>query len=450
MSSDLMSLLSLGSSALSAANNGVAIATNNATNANTEGYSRQTVDFESNLLGGVTTGATGRDASALLQQRIRASAGALAHSTQTQASISDLEDTLTTGNSVDAQLSNLFSRIAQASASPTDTTLREAVVQATRDLVGGINGRATQISSARQDADVRIGQNVPQAGQLAQQLADANRIVAKSGDPAALDHREKIAKQLSALVGGAARIDPDGNMRFVLDGGAVLVDGTHAATLQTSTDPTTGYQVAQVVDGGTTRDVSAQLGGSIGADVTFRDTTAKKTADQLDQLAYDTATAFNTQHAANTALDGTTGNKMFVTPTAVSGAASQLAIDPSLDANADKLALRGPGGAIGDNAGGLALFALATAKNAAGGTKTLTDAAVSMVGDLGSAGATAKSDNERDQIVDEHLAGLRDSLSGVDTQEELTNLARFQSASSAITKFVSSINDMLTNLIDRL
>ena len=61
------------------------------------------------------------------------------------------------------------------------------------------------------------------------------------------------------------------------------------------------------------------------------------------------------------------------------------------------------------------------------------------------AGATAKSDNDRDQIVADHLAGLRDSISGVDTQEELTNLARFQNTSSAITKFVSSINDMLTN-----
>ncbi|MEP6860380.1 MAG: flagellar hook-associated protein FlgK [Deltaproteobacteria bacterium] len=445
-----MSLLSLGSNALSAANNGVAIATNNATNANTEGYSRQTIDFESSLLGGVTSGTTGRDASALLQQRIRASAGSLAHSTQTQASISDLEDTLTSGSGIDVQLSNLFSRIAQASASPTDSTLREAVVQATRDLVGGINGRAAQVASARQDADVRIGQNVPQAAQLAHQLADANRIVAKSGDPAALDHREKIAKQLSSLVGGAARIDPDGNMRFLLDGGAVLVDGTHAATLQTSTDPTTGYQIAQVADGGVTRDVSGQLGGTIGADITFRDTTAKKTADQLDQLAYDTATAFNTQHAANAALDGTTGNKMFVAPASVSGAASQLAIDPTLDANASKLALGSPGGAIGDNSGGLALFALATAKNAVGGTKTLTDAAVAFVGDLGSAGATAKSDNDRDQIVSDHLASLRDSLSGVDTQEELTKLARFQNASSAITKFVSSINDMLTNLIQSL
>ncbi|MEO6777426.1 MAG: flagellar hook-associated protein FlgK [Kofleriaceae bacterium] len=445
-----MSLLSLGSAALGAQNNGVAIATNNTANANTEGYSRQTVQLDSSLLGGVTTGATGRDASALLATRIRASAGSLAHSTQTQSSISDLEDTLTSGTSIDAQLSSLFSKISQASASPTDSTLRDGVVQATRDLVTGITNRAAQIAGARQDADARITANVPQAAQLAQQLADANKIVAKGSDPAALDHREQIAKQLSTLVGGTARIDPDGNMRFVLDGGAVLVDGTHAAKLQTTPDPTTGYQTVQVVDGGTTRDVSAQIGGTIGADVTFRDTTAKKAADQLDQLAFDTATAFNTQHAANAALDGSTGHLMFVAPTAVSGAASQLAIDPALDADSTKLALGGPGGAPGDNTGGLALFALATAKNAVGGTKTLTDAALAVVGDLGVAGATAKSDTDRDQLVADHLAGLRDSISGVDTQEELTNLARFQNASSAITKFVSTINDMLTNLIQSL
>ena len=75
---------------------------------------------------------------------------------------------------------------------------------------------------------------------------------------------------------------------------------------------------------------------------------------------------------------------MFVAPTAVSGAAAQLAIDPTLDANSNKLALAAAGGATGDNKGGLALFALATAKNAAGGTKTLTDAACRVVGDLGS------------------------------------------------------------------
>ena len=43
-----------------------------------------------------------------------------------------------------------------------------------------------------------------------------------------------------------------------------------------------------------------------------------------------------------------------------------------------------------------------------------------------------------------------DSLAGVDIQEELTNLARFEHASSAMTKLVSTIHDLLGDLIDRL
>jgi flagellar hook-associated protein 1 FlgK len=448
--SDLMSLLSLGSAGLAAQNNGVAVASNNAANANTEGYSRQTLVYNSVVYGGVTTDAPTRYASALLAGRLRASAGDLAGSTASQAAISDLEDTLTSGTGVDTQLASLFSKISQATASPTDSALRDSVVQATRDLSDGINTQASQIADARHTADQRVGDNTAQASQLAQQLADANKLVAKTNDPAAQDHRDLIAKQLSGLVGGSARIDPDGNMRFVLDGGAVLVDGPHASQLQATTDPTTGYNTLQVVDGNNKRDVTAQVGGSIGADITFRDTTAKAAADKLDQLAFDTATAFNTQHSANQALDGTTGNQMFVAPTGVAGAAAALKIDPTLDANSSKLALASAGAAVGDNTGGLALFALATAKNASGGTQTLTDAALTVVSDLGVAGAGAKADAARDQVVSDHLDGLRDSISGVDTQEELTNLARFQNASAAMTKFVSTIDDMLTNIIDKL
>jgi flagellar hook-associated protein 1 FlgK len=448
--SDLLSMLQLGANGLAAQNNGVAVASNNAANANTVGYSRQTIDYNSALNGGVTTGNPTRYASALLSGQVRAAAGNLANSTASQSAISDLEDTLTSGTSVDTRMATLFSQISQASAQPTDAPSRDAVVQATRDLVTTINGQAAQIADARHTADQRVGDNVPQASQLAQQLADANKLVGQTNDPAAADHRDQIASQLSALVGGSARVDSDGNMRFVLDGGAVLVDGTHAAQIQTTTDPSTGYNQVQVVDGNVKRDVTSQVGGTIGADLTFRDTTAKAAADKLDQVAYDTATAFNGVHTANAALDGTTGHAMFVAPTAVSGAAAQLKIDPTLDADSTKLALAGPGTAVGDNTGGVALFALSAANVANGGTQTLTDSALSMLSNLGIAGAGAKSDAARDQVVSDHLAGLSDSLSGVDTQEELTNLARFQNASAAMTKFVSSIDTMLTNIIQNL
>src|SRR3954468_16119831 len=106
--SDLMSLLSMGSAGIAAQNSGIAVATNNVANANTEGYSRQEVMLESvlgpPLAGGVKTGDTSRYASELLSQRIRTASGSLAGSTARQSAISDLENTLTSGTTVDTRL----------------------------------------------------------------------------------------------------------------------------------------------------------------------------------------------------------------------------------------------------------------------------------------------------------------------------------------------------------
>src|SRR5439155_12423682 len=134
----------------------------------------------------------------------------------------------------------LFSSLSAASASPTDPALRGAVVTAAGDLAAGIQRRAADVAATRSDADVRIRTAAVSATALANQLAAANLAVARSGDPAQLDRRDQIARQLGQLVGGQARIDGDGQMRYVLDGGAVLVDGSHAATLAATPDPTTG------------------------------------------------------------------------------------------------------------------------------------------------------------------------------------------------------------------
>src|SRR5204863_1413601 len=95
-------------------------------------------------------------------------------------------------------------------------------------------------AASRKDVDARIRDGATGASSLAKQLAAANAAVARSDDPAARDHRDQLAQQLGKLVGGQARIDHDGQMRYVLDGGAVLVDGGHAAALTATPDPATG------------------------------------------------------------------------------------------------------------------------------------------------------------------------------------------------------------------
>jgi len=454
--SDLMSLLSIGAASLAAQNSGVAVASNNVANANTVGYSRERVDLEAMIgapnLGGVRSNDPQRYADELLGNRIRLAAGSLAMAKSSASALADLQDAVSSnGATVDEQLATLFSDLGQVSASPTDSSLRDQAVTAQRELVAGIRRRAAAIDDQRQQANERIIDNSNGASQLAKQLASFNLQIQKNGaDPMLKDQRDQIATQLSQLVGGSAHTDANGQMRFILDGGAVVVDGVAASKIETATDPTTGNAIVQVVDGATRRDVTQQIaGGAIGADVSARDKSIAGAAAGLDQLAYDISTKLNAVHAGNAGLDGVNGRNMFVQPTQVAGAAASMAVDPALDADPSKLAAAAPGAGPGDNTGALALYNLASQGVAAGG-KTLGNAAIDLATSVGTQASNANSDAKGDQIISDHLAGLRDSLSGVDVQEELTNLSKFQNASSAMTKLISTIDAMLGDFISKV
>ncbi len=452
--SDLLSLLNLGASAISAQNSGVAVATNNVANMNTQGYSRESVQLDSLIgppsLGGVVAGSPTRAASELLSTQIRSSQGSLSRSQTTSDALSDLEDTLAAGPSITDQLANVFSDLDQVSASPTDKSLRDATVAALGTFVGSINSAASTVATATSSADQQVADIATQATSLANQLAAANKAVATSSDPTAQDRRDSLAQQLAQLVGGQAQIGSDGQMRFILDGGAVLVDGQQAATMQATPDATTGLNDVTVTLGSTTRDVTTQIsGGSLGGELAVRGQLTTIAA-QYDQYASDVATSFNAVSTANAGLDGVSGRTIFTPLTQVAGAAAALTLDPGLAANSNQLATAAVGGASGSNAGAQALFALSSQQVASGGTRSLTDAALDISTGLGTQVADAKASTTTDQAVADHLGDLQDSLSGVDENEEEANLAKFQNTTAALTKFVSAVDDMLSSLIQNL
>ena len=79
---------------------------------------------------------------------------------------------------------------------------------------------------------------------------------------------------------------------------------------------------------------------------------------QLDQLAYDVATAVNAMHATGFDATGAAGGDFFAPPAGVAGAAGLLAVDPAIVADSALVAASATG-ATGDNGIGAALAALA-------------------------------------------------------------------------------------------
>ncbi len=455
--SDLLRLLDLGAGSIAASNAGIAAAGNNTANVNTEGYSRQRIDMRSQLaaplVGGVLAQGPMRMEDALLAGRMRTSAGAQSMSEAFAEALMSLEQVLaSSGSDVPAAMTEMFSRIGDAAASPMSKPAREAAIDAARQLAVAVRRQAATLETARREADARVRDQTREASALAAQIAGANKALAQNADPVMMDRRDLAAQKLADLVGGAARVDPDGHMRFVLSGGAVLVDGVRAASLEATSDATLGnFARIEVVDGQSRRNVTGDLdGGRLAGELRFRDETAVGLLADTDQLAYDVATSTNAVHAANAALDGSTGRNFFTAPAAVSGAAAALEVDPSIAANADLLALGTPGEGPGSNGGGLALLGVRDAPVAGGGTTTLSEQGIRVMAGLGRSTATASVERELYTAQRDTLAGFRDSMAGVSVQEELVRLSQFQHASEASARFIGTVDQLLGRLIESI
>ena len=453
---DLLSLLDLGAAGLAAQHNGVAVAGNNTANVNTEGYSRQRIAFHAGLaaplVGGVTTSSPRRVDSELLAGRERLASAALGRSGARAPALLDLEAGLVEGGpSIDEHLADLWAGLQRVSAMPSDSLVRDAAIATAKALTDAMRQRADAVARSRSEADARIRNGSDQATTLAKEIADINRAIRISDDPVQRDRRDVAAGKLAELVGGEGRIDADGQMRWVMPDGGVLVDGDHAARLVTSPDAATGFSKVELVDGSRRRDVTATLdGGSVGGDLAFRDVDSAQTASQLDQLAFDLTSSLNAVHRGGAGLDGVVGRDLFVPQAVVAGAASRIAVDPAMLADSTRLATAAPGSGTGDNQFAIKLLAVRDQRVAGGGAKTLGEAAIDIIGDVGRSAADAKAAGVRDAEVGNHLAGLRDSLSGVDLDEELAKMVHFQHASEAMTRFLSTVDSMLGDLLTRL
>jgi flagellar hook-associated protein 1 FlgK len=369
------------------------------------------------------------------------------------AALAGLErDRAPTGGGLPGAIASFFAGLEKLTAAPTDEARRAEVVGAAQGLAAQIQRTAAAIARARDDADARVAELSRAATELAARIAAANKSLATDHDPAIADQRDLAARKLAELTGGQARIDPDGMMRFVAAGGVVLVDGDRAARLATAPDPkVVGRAIVQVIDGSHVADVTTILdGGKIAGELQFRDGAALTAAGDLDALAFDLATKINASHRAGAGLDGVAGRDLFAQPGAVAGAASTFAVLGAVTSDPRLLAAGTAGAGPGDNRGALGLLALRDQAVAGGGARTFLDEAIRSIGAVGSAVRTASAEHELAVGRADVLAAARDAVSGVSIDEEMSRLASFQHAAEASRRFVSTVNDLLGTLIERL
>jgi flagellar hook-associated protein 1 FlgK len=333
-----VSLFGIGVSGLKAAQLALSTAGHNVSNANTEGYSRQRVEFSarngaftgSGFQGaGVQADDVARVADRYLTGQIRLDTAAL------EAASTYLDNAGTIDNLLaDEQtglapgLDKFFASMQEAAADPTSIPARRLVISEAGSLAARLHTLHDRLTE--QDANVtgQLDAAARQVSSYAQGIAQLNLAIQRaSGDGGGrapndlLDQRDDLLRKLAQEVDVSVVNQSDGLTNVFIGSGQVLVVGGEAKRL--TTDPGSG---ALLLDGsGGPQDVTAFMsGGRIGGLLRFRDDVLTTTFNGLGRTAQVLSQVFNAQHREGVDLQGNFGGPLFRDINAVAAASDRV------------------------------------------------------------------------------------------------------------------------------
>ncbi|HUD22734.1 MAG TPA: flagellar hook-associated protein FlgK [Acidobacteriaceae bacterium] len=446
----LNTTLLVGMQALDATQGAIAATSNNIANANTPGYTREVAQFSENQETDSGTVVSGGGVSLDGLQSVRDELLNLQIQQQTsqQSSVNTQSTTLqqiqnyfstSSGNDISSELAAFSSSLSQLSAAPTSSGAQQGVLSSGQDLANAFNSTANGLTSAQSYANGQVTQTVAQINSLTSQIAQLNgqltqSATASNGGGTIEDQRDQLVQQLSALTGISVTQTNDGET-ITTGNGSPLVMGGQSFTLQT-TAGSDGMQ--QVLDSNGNNITASIQGGTLGGAIQVRDQTVPGILTQLNTLASQFATAFNAAQAQGFDPSGNAGQNFFTVPANAANAASGISVaitDPSLIATSSD-------GSAGSNGNVANLSAVLT--NALPSGQSPAGSYASMVFQVGNAASNATSQSTAIGLNLQQLTNLQGSVSAVSTDEETTNLIRFQTAYEAAARIVSTIQQLNT------
>lgn len=449
--SGLLDSLASASNALIAQRMGLDVVGQNLANINTPGYSRRTLDLAEvastdalNAGRGVTVLGVRALHDQFVDARLRSEQGDTGHDAALAQVLGTIEAaTGLPGAGLDARLTAFFDAFQALSNDPTSAVARDSVMRQGVDLSAAFHDLVGQLSASAQDADTAVRASVDEVNSLATELAALNARIATSpfGTETLRDRQGVILQRLGELADVSTLQRPDGGVDVTLTSGRAIVIGETAYALKTS-----GPGMATISLEGV--DVTSELsGGRIGGLLRARDVIVPGYINQIDQLAYDLATAVNATHATGFDATGAAAGNFFTVPASVAGAANGMSVDAAILANSGRIAASATG-ALGDNGVARQLAAMRTQTITAGGTQSAIDAWGSFTYSIGTDLAGAQAGQASHAKIVTQLQALQAQASGVSYDEEAANMMRYQRAYEANARYFTTISDTLDTLME--
>ncbi|MFA6040411.1 MAG: flagellar hook-associated protein FlgK [Methylophilus sp.] len=327
-------ILSIGSSALNAAQIGLSTTGHNIANASTPGYSRQVMiqssaqaqSFGSSFIGQGTqvAGIERVYNDVIAKQLVTTQANSSAYDTY-YSQISTIDNMLSDPSAgLAPAMSDFFSSLKSLAANPNDVPSRQVMLSSANALASRFSSLDSRLKEINEGVNSQISTTVGLVNSYAQQIGSLNGIIEKAISTTGntpndlMDQRDQLVLELSKQVKTTVVKEGNSGYNVFVGSGLPLVvgDNTYKFVATTSpTDPTRLEVAYQTSNKQTILGASSLNGGALGGLIQFRSESLDPVRNQLGQIAIALTGSFNDQQAQGLDMNGKPGVALFKLPT---------------------------------------------------------------------------------------------------------------------------------------
>jgi len=347
---------------------------------------------------------------------------------------------------------------------PENEATRAVVLQRAEVVAETIRHNRSQLGKLRDNMNDVVHVKVGEINSIAKRIAELNEQIIKVKSSGyqpndLLDQRDHLLQQLSKITNMEAVEDQYGAV-MVSIGGATLVQRNQVFKLDVVSDNSgviPNYDRVKVVWEGINSSVDIS-GGELGGIISFRDNEVQTFIEKLNSWTADFVNVVNEIHQRGYDLNNQPGKPFFAIGNGDGTGTITQDDDPSLslrvnltnpkDLAASSQQVDGKT-VVGNNDIALELAALRYKTVLSGGI-TLGDSYNSIVSELGVRAQEAKVMVENEAVLVNHLKNLRESVSGVNLDEEMADMIKFQHAYSAAARMMTAMDEVLDIIVNRL
>jgi flagellar hook-associated protein 1 FlgK len=353
------------------------------------------------------------------------------------------------GSGFSSELEEFFNIMNDIAVNPDDIAARSELISAAKSLVGRIRDSYDTLQEIKNVSIKKVRDQIQLLNDNLSHLAEVNKNIKLFQSlpeklNTYLNERDKLLKEISGLIDTKITFNEDGSVNLYTTKGFSLVIGDTAK--EVTLDIVNGNPKVFVNNTDLTAEIS---GGSIGGllkGISY----INGTMDKLNMFTNTFATKINAIHESGFDLYGNSGEPFFLSENgAPSIDASNIVLNPAVEEDPKKIAAAADTAYLNsDNENIKKLMALKDEKwtelNEMSFSEYYTSEIVTPIGtELEHTKTMAENSEFLLQSIDEKIK----ELSGVNMDEELVNLTKFQRAYEAAAKVVTVTDELLQTIL---